>query len=256
MKWLVIFFYRLYQLVIFLPLFILCTIVCALMAIIGCVVGNEHFWSYYSGKLWSMWTVFLLFLPVKIEGRENLDEKQSYVFVANHQGTFDIFLIYGFLNRNFKWMMKRELEHIPFVGPACKACHHIFVDKRSPSGIRRTIEEAQDTLKQGMSLVVFPEGARTWTGHMGVFRRGPFLLADELQLPVCPLTINGSFEVKPRMKDIWWVYWHPLKLTIHQPIFPQGKGRKNEKYLMEKSYEAIMSSLEPDYQGFVENTDQ
>jgi 1-acyl-sn-glycerol-3-phosphate acyltransferase len=48
----------------------------------------------------------------------------------------------------------------------------------------------------------------------------------------------------------------PLKLTIHQPIFPQGKGRKNEKYLMEKSYEAIMSSLEPDYQGFVENTDQ
>jgi 1-acyl-sn-glycerol-3-phosphate acyltransferase len=153
-------------------------------------------------------------------------------------------------------MMKRELEHIPFVGPACKACHHIFVDKRSPSGIRRTIEEAQDTLKQGMSLVVFPEGARTWTGHMGVFRRGPFLLADELQLPVCPLTINGSFEVKPRMKDIWWVYWHPLKLTIHQPIFPQGKGRKNEKYLMEKSYEAIMSSLEPDYQGFVENTDQ
>jgi 1-acyl-sn-glycerol-3-phosphate acyltransferase len=166
MKWLVIFFYRLYQLVIFLPLFILCTIVCALMAIIGCVVGNEHFWSYYSGKLWSMWTVFLLFLPVKIEGRENLDEKQSYVFVANHQGTFDIFLIYGFLNRNFKWMMKRELEHIPFVGPACKACHHIFVDKRSPSGIRRTIEEAQDTLKQGCPWSSSPRelvrGQATW----------------------------------------------------------------------------------------------
>ncbi|MCI1817165.1 MAG: 1-acyl-sn-glycerol-3-phosphate acyltransferase, partial [Prevotella sp.] len=199
------FFYRLYQLVIFLPVFLAFTIVCALTAIIGCLVGNEHFWSYYSGKIWAKLTIRMLFLPVRIEGRENLDKNQSYVFVANHQGTFDIFLIYGFLNRNFKWMMKRELERIPFVGAACKFSHHIFVDKRTPSGIRRTIEEAQKTLKEGMSLVVFPEGARSWTGHMGVFRRGPFLLADELQLPVCPLTINGSFEVKPRMKDFWWV---------------------------------------------------
>jgi len=75
-------------------------------------------------------------------------------------------------------------------------------------------------------------------------------------LPVCPLTINGSFEIKPRMKDLWWVYWHPLTLTIHKPIPPHGKGRENEKYQMTESYKAIMSSLEPDYQGFVENTDQ
>ena len=107
-----------------------------------------------------------------------------------------------------------------------------------------------------MSLVVFPEGARTFTGHMGVFRRGAFMLADELQLPVCPLTINGSFQVKPRMKDIYWIFWHPLRMTIHEPIAPIGKGSENIKNQMTKSYEAIMSGLDPEYQGFVENPDQ
>ena len=107
-----------------------------------------------------------------------------------------------------------------------------------------------------MALVGFPEGARSFTGHMGVFRRGAFMLADELQVPVCPLTINGSFDVKPRMKDIYWAFWHPLKLTFHEPIEPIGKGADNIKNQMNKSYEAIMNGLDKKYQGFVENPDQ
>jgi 1-acyl-sn-glycerol-3-phosphate acyltransferase len=198
----------------------------------------------------------LLLLPVKVEGRENLDPKQSYVFVANHQGAFDIFLIYGFLGRNFKWMMKKGIGKIPLIGTACKYAHHIFVDKSGPSKIRATYDQARSILKEGMSLVVFPEGARTFTGHMGVFRRGAFMLADDLQLPVVPLTINGSFDVKPRTKDKYWVFWHPIKLTIHKPIAPIGKCPENIKNQMEKSYEAVMSAISPEYQGFVENPDQ
>ncbi len=82
------------------------------------------------------------------------------------------------------------------------------------------------------------------------------MLADELQLPVVPLTINGSFDVKPRTKDLYWIFWHPLTLTIHKPIKPKGKGPENIKNQMERSYEAVMSGLEPKYQGFVENPDQ
>ena len=248
--------YRLYELFIFIPIFLVYTIVLGSACAIGSVLGNGHFWGYYPGHLWSWLTVRLLLLPVKVEGREHLDPKQSYVFVANHQGAFDIFLIYGFLNRNFKWMMKRELGAIPIVGVACRCSHQIFVDKRGPSKIRKTYEQAREILKEGMSVVVFPEGARTFTGHMGFFRRGPFMLADELQLPVCPLTINGSFDIMPRMKDWHWVNWHPLKLTIHEPIKPSGKGRDNIDYLKDESYKAVMSSLVPEYQGYVRNDDQ
>ena len=195
-------------------------------------------------------------MPVKVEGREHLSDKQSYVFVANHQGAFDIFLIYGFLGRNFKWLMKKAIRKIPFVGIACEYAHHIFVDKSGASKIKRTYDQARETLREGMSVVVFPEGARTFTGHLGIFRRGAFMLANELQLPVCPITINGSFDVMPRTKDWHFPVWHPLTLTIHKPIEPKGKGAEFEQATLKEAYESINSGLEEQYKGFVENPDQ
>lgn len=248
--------YRVYQLCIVVPIVLVATILTALFTTVGCRLGNGHFWGYYPGRCWSRLICTLLLLPVKVEGRENLAPKQSYVFVANHQGAFDIFLIYGYLGRNFKWMMKKSLHKIPFVGPACAAAHHIFVDRSGASKIKQTYDQAREILQEGMSLVVFPEGARTFTGHMGIFRRGAFMLADELQLPVVPLTINGSFNVMPRTRDMHWVTWHPLTLTIHKPILPTGKGRENEKHAMEESYQVVMDGLVPEYQGYVENKDQ
>lgn len=248
--------YRIYQLLIALPLIAVYTIITSLMVTIGCTLGNGHFWGYYPGKWWAQFIIRILLLPVKVEGRENLVKGQSYVFVANHQGAFDIFLIYGFLSRNFKWMMKRQLRQMPFVGKACESAHHIFVDKRGASKIRATYDRARQTLQGGMSLVVFPEGARSFTGHMGVFKRGAFMLADDIELPVVPLTINGSFDIMPRTRDMKWVVWHPLRLTIHKPIQPIGKGTDNIKYLEQESYKVVMGGLEEQYQGFVENPDQ
>ena len=248
--------YDLYTLCIVLPLFILASILTALITTIGCRLGNGHFWGYYPGKWWSWFTIRLLFLPVKVEGREHLDPKQSYVFVSNHQGAFDIFLIYGFLGRNFKWMMKKAIRKIPLIGLACEQAHHIFVDKSGASKIKKTYDEARETLREGMSVVVFPEGARSFTGHMAHFRRGAFMLADELQLPVCPITINGSFDVMPRTKDWNFPVWNRLRLTIHEPIQPKGKGSEFEKQTMVEAYKAVMSGLEDKYQGFIDNPDQ
>lgn len=248
--------YRIYQLFIAAPVILVATIITAVTVTIGCMLGNGHFWGYYPGRWWGWVIIRVLLLPVRVEGRENLQSGQSYVFVSNHQGAFDIFLIYGFLQRNFKWMMKRQIRNIPLVGLACEASHQIFVDKRGPSKIKETYTKARATLKDGMSLVVFPEGSRSFTGHMGVFRRGAFMLADELQLPVAPLTINGSFNVMPRMRDMHFVNWHPLTLTIHKPIAPVGQGADNIKHLEQESYQVVMSGLVPEYQGYVENPDQ
>lgn len=248
--------YRIYQLCVALPVTVVATILTAITVVIGCSVGSGHFWGYYPGRWWAKIITRIFLLPVTVEGRENLEPGHSYVFVSNHQGSFDIFLIYGYLGRNFKWMMKRQLRKMPFVGYASKAAHHIFVDKRGPSKVRETYDQARRTLKSGMSVVVFPEGSRTFTGHMGAFKKGAFALADELQLPVVPLTINGSFNVMPRMRDFRWVTWHPLRLTIHQPIYPTGQGPQNVQAIMHQSYDSVMSSLVPEYQGFVENPDQ
>lgn len=248
--------YRIYQIFIALPICLVATLLCVIVVSIGCTIGNGHFWGYYPGHLWAKVMLWALLLPVKVEGRKHLEKDQSYVFVANHQGAFDIFLIYGYLNRNFKWMMKQQLRSMPFIGFACERSHQIFVDKRGPKKIKETYDRARATLQGGTSVVVFPEGSRSFTGHMGVFRKGAFALADELQLPVVPLTINGSFNVMPRMRDGHFVIWHPLKLTIHQPIYPVGQGADNVNATLHQAYDSVMSALVPEYQGFVENPDQ
>jgi 1-acyl-sn-glycerol-3-phosphate acyltransferase len=248
--------YRVYQLLVALPLGILATLLTVLSVGIGCTFGNGHFWGYYPGRVWARILLWLLLIPVKVEGRVHLEKGQSYVFVANHQGAFDIFLVYGYLGRNFKWMMKQQLRKLPFIGYACEKSHQIFVDKRGPSKVRATYEKARETLQGGTSVMLFPEGARTFTGHMGFFRKGGFALADELQLPVVPLTINGSFNIMPRMRDGHFVNWHPLRLTIHQPIYPVGQGPENVTATLNQAYDSVMSSLVPEYQGYVENPDQ
>ena len=248
--------YRIYQLLVGVPVMILVTIITAFAIGIGCTIGNGHFWSYYPGRWWAKIILHTLLIPIKVEGREHLEQGQSYVFVANHQGAFDIFLIYGFLGRNFKWMMKHQINKIPFVGYACRKSHQIMVDKRGVSKIKKTYDDARKILKQGYSVTVFPEGARTFTGHMGHFRKGAFALADELQLPVVPLTINGSFNILPRMRDWRFIEWHPLSLTIHQPIYPVGQGTDNVNATLRQAYDSVMSSLTPEYQGYVENPDQ
>jgi len=249
--------YNIYQLCVALPVTILMTILTAIEVGLGCTFGNGHFWGYYPGRWWAKVITRVFLLPVKVTGQEHLEPNQSYVFVANHQGAFDIFLIYGFLRRNFKWMMKHQINKIPFVGYACRKSHQIMVDKRGVGKVRRTYESARNILKNGnCSVVVFPEGARSFTGHMGVFKKGAFALADELQLPVVPLTINGSFDVMPRQRDWHFARWHRLSLTIHQPVYPIGQGLQNVQATMHQSYDSVMSALVPEYQGFVENPDQ
>ena len=248
------FLYRVYALFVFLPLFLIVSLITAIVTIVGCKLGNGHFWGYYPGKLWSCFTLRMLFLPVKVEGRENLVSGQSYVFVSNHQGSFDIFLIYGFLGRNFKWMMKKSLRKLPFVGKACESAGHIFVDRSGPKKVLETIRQAKDSLKDGVSLVVFPEGARTFTGHMGYFKKGAFQLADDLQLAVVPVTIDGSFEILPRTGK--WIHRHRMILTIHEPIPPKGKGMENIKATMAEAYAAVESALPEKHKGMIKNEDQ
>lgn len=191
-------------------------------------------------------------LPVEVIGGEKLSKENSYVFVANHQGPFDIFLIYGYLGHEFRWLMKKELRSIPLVGWACEKAGHIMVDKSGPKAIAKTQIEARRTLTDGTSIVVFPEGSRTFTGHMARFRRGPFMLGHQLHLPIVPVTIDGSFDVLPRQKGLNFVTRHKLRLVIHDPI----PYREDLDSIMSEAYAVIESALPEHLHGCVENPDQ
>lgn len=245
MKKLLSLFYLLYQYVIAGPIFVVATLLTALVTIIGCWLGNRDFWGYWPPHFWSRFTCCIFLMRIEVTGRENIKKGESYVFVCNHQGAYDIWAIYGYLDHNFKWLMKKELEKIFAVGTACKMAGQVFVDDSSVTGIRETIAEAEKTLKHGMSVVIFPEGSRTWDGKMIPFKRGAFMLAGEFKLPVVPITIDGSFEAMPRST----YNMHPttIKLTIHKPIYPGERGF-NTKALMAQCRREINSALPSRYQ--------
>lgn len=232
--------YRIYQWLVAGPIFIAVTFLTAVITSIGSLLSGKHFWGYYPAHIWSRFCCMLAFVRVKVNGRENIDNNTSYIFVANHQGAFDIWSIYGYLDHNFKWLMKKGLEKIFMVGPACKRAGHIFVDDSNIHAIKQTIAEAENTLKDGMSLVIFPEGSRTWDGKMIPFKRGAFMLASEFKLPVVPITIDGSFRRMPRYT--YNITPGKITMTIHKPIYPGERGF-NTKMLMAQCREAINTSL-------------
>ena len=234
---------RIYQCLIMVPLMAVATLITALVTIIGSALGAGRTFGYYPAVAWSRVMCALAFVRVKVSGRGNISPATSYVFVANHQSAYDIFSIYGYLGHNFRWMMKQSLRRLPLVGYACKAAGQIFVDKSSPSALRRTMQAAEKQLAGGMSVVVFPEGARTWDGRVRRFRRGAFLLAEEFGLPVVPVTIDGAFRVLPRFGKL--PSPGTIHLTIHAPLQPPAKGADASELIAESRCR-VLSALPAD----------
>lgn len=235
---------RIYQYLIALPILIVATLITAITTTISSFIGMANSVGYYTPHIWAKLWCILMFVKVEIRGRENIDKNTSYVFIANHQGAYDIFLIYGYLNHKFKWMMKKSLEKIPFVGYACKSSKHIMVDRSSATAIQKSMEEARLILKDGISLVVFPEGSRTPDGKMKSFKRGAFMIANEFGLPLVPLTIDGSYDVMKKTSRT--INPGKIILTIHKPLAPVEKSENSKekmKALMKESAEVIKSAL-------------
>ena len=234
--------FEIYKWLVAYPLMIIITIIVTLFIAFGSKCFGSKWWGYFPAHIWGVCWCFLLFVKVKINGKENIDKNTSYVFVANHQGAYDIFTVYGYLGHNFKWMMKKSLEKIPFVGYACKKAGHIMVDKSSPAAVQRTMEMAEKQLRGGMSLVVFPEGSRSKTGKMARFKKGAFALATEFGLPIVPITIDGAYDVMPRAAKLP----RPghIRVTIHRPMSVADASMSE---LMDASYEAIHSALPEKY---------
>ncbi|MCM1034271.1 MAG: 1-acyl-sn-glycerol-3-phosphate acyltransferase [Paludibacter sp.] len=207
--------YIIYQYLIALPIYLVLTLFTALVTIIAMPWRNAA-WVHAVQQFWARSFCWLLLLPVEVEGLENITPGQSYVFVSNHQGTPDVFVIYGWLPVIFKWIMKQELRKVPFIGAACAAAGHIYLDRRSRAAAKHSIEQAEHILKDGICVVIFPEGTRSLTGEVGRFKRGAFSIASDLKLPVIPISLSGCYEVMPKKR--FYAKWHPIKMRIGKPM--------------------------------------
>jgi 1-acyl-sn-glycerol-3-phosphate acyltransferase len=192
-------------------------------------------------RLWGKAALMANRVKVEMMGMEHLKGEGPYIFMSNHQGSYDIFALLGYLPFQFKWLAKKELFSIPFFGWTMAAAGYIRIDRE---GTRETVEamnEAARKIRDGMSIVIFPEGSRSSDGSIQPFKKGGFTLAIKSGVPVVPITITGSRDIMPR--DRLTVTSGEIQIQMGHPIETQDYSLKDRKSLMEKVRKAISENI-------------
>lgn len=175
---------------------------------------------------------------VKVYGKENIPADQATLFVGNHQGNYDIPLLYANIDKSIAFVSKKELGNIPFVSEWMKIGGSIFLDRENPRSQVKSMQEGVEKLKNGRSLVIFPEGTRSKGNELGEFKSGSMRLAIKSGVPIVPITIKDSyklFEESGRAKPA------EVELHFHKPIETTNEKDMNE--LTEKVKKVISSKM-------------
>ena len=146
--------------------------------------------------LWVDNVIDLFDLTVNISGRENVPKDGPCVFISNHEGYGDIVVLFKALEgRQIGFIAKDALEKVPYFGNWIRAIRGVFIKRGNTREALKSIQAGVDTLKDGVSLVIFPEGTRSRGPRMGEFKAGSFKLATKAKVPIVPITINGSYDL-------------------------------------------------------------
>lgn len=232
--------YQPYKWFFFVPFLFINTLVFGVLAVILSNLINQKTGSYVGGALWSRVNACFTPMLVQVTGLENIKKGTSYVVTPNHQSYYDIFALYGWLPLDLKFVMKKELEKVPGLGFGSKSVGHIFLDRRNAISAAKTIAAARDKLVNGTSVIMFPEGTRSSSGIPGRFKKGAFVLATDLRLPILPVTILGTQNILPN--NSLNLLPGRVKIIIHPAIEASGDNR-NIDQLMSATRQAIVSAL-------------
>lgn len=242
MKRIAFWLYQLYAWLLLIPFALLFTLICGWAAVVVASIKGPTFASRHVARNWGRVLCWLTPVRVTVEGGENADPKRTYVVVCNHQSQFDIFLAYGWLNLDLKWVLKAELRKAPGLGIGCEKVGHIFVDRSNPEQARKAVRDALDSVGDGVGILFFAEGTRSPDGRLKTFRKGAFRVAASQDLPILPITIIGTRDIqKPRSL---FVFPGRARMVIHPEIRPDG-GEENQNVLelMSRARTAIASAL-------------
>jgi len=233
--------YQPYKYLVVLPVLGFSTAFFAVVAATLTFITTPRTASRLSGVPWARIMAWVTPMRVHVEGREHIDPDQSYVLVSNHQSQYDIFVLYGWLGIDFKWVMKKELRHVLGIGVACHRLGHVFIDRSNHAAAIATLDDAKKKIADGTSVVFFPEGTRSRSGRLKPFKKGAFRMAIELGLPILPLTITGTRDVLPA--GTIDLLPGSARLIIHSPVRVEGCGAEDCARLVSEVRNTIASSL-------------
>jgi 1-acyl-sn-glycerol-3-phosphate acyltransferase len=229
----------------FVPFLAATTIFWGIAAVLTSLVSQRL--GFHCGTVWAWCLCRANLTWVRVRGREHAKPGQSYVIMSNHQSHFDVLAFYGHWGRQFRWIMKEELRKVPGLGWGCAAVGHIFVDRSDREKAIASMRAAGSRLEKGVSVMIFPEGSRSRDGRMQPFKKGGFMMALELGLPILPVSISGSRHVLPGHTTR--LLPGNVRITVHEPIDVASRSLEDRARLMDEVAAVIRSGLTPWEQG-------
>ena len=181
--------------------------------------------SHQISRLWCRLLCKLNGVNVEINGLENILSNRPQIFVSNHQGYFDIFALSGYLPVQIRWIAKSSLFKIPFVGWAMMAAGYIPVERDNRKKAYEAFNKTLEKIKEGCSIIIFPEGTRSEDGKIGPFKKGSNLIASRSKSPMVPITIIGSGDIIK--KGSATITPGPIRVFISPPVEPVSDKKEN-----------------------------
>lgn len=184
----------------------------------------------HNTRAWANALLRLAGVKVTVTGLENIPSA-ACVFVCNHQGNFDIPILLTALPYANGILAKKELEKLPFIKNWMRLLHCVFVDRKNPRQSVAALSEAAKNVKNGCSVVVFPEGTRSRGAQTGEFKAGAFKIATKTKAPIVPLKIDGSYRVMEQNGG----FMRPAEVTLAvlPPVTTAGLTPEEQKSLPE-----------------------
>ena len=242
MKRIAIWPYQVYIWLVFFPIGLLLTLLAGWTTMLVAMISSPRIASRYIAANWAKLMIWLTPVWVTVDGAENADPGKSYVVVCNHQSQYDIFLVYGWLKLDLKWVLKAELRKIPGLGIGCEKAGHIYVDRSNPDLARKSVTNALASVGDGVGVLFFAEGTRSPDGRLRPFKKGAFRVATSQKLPILPVTIIGTRDIqKPKSLMI---FPGKVRMVIHPAIEVDGsEDAEGVRDLMTRTRDAIASAL-------------
>jgi len=178
---------------------------------------------------------------IHVSGIENVPASGGVLFVSNHQSNFDIPIFIGFIPRDKGFIAKIELLKIPVFRMWMKALGCVFIDRHDPRQSFSALNEAAERMKNGHSFVIFPEGTRSSDGKLGNFKSGSLKLAVKANVPIVPVTINGSINIMAKGSSL--IRSAVVDVIISPPIIINQLARNDLKSITEKVRTVIAANL-------------